>query len=168
MENSKYTFQFSNEFLSSEEKIIFSDFLQYHNLDKSIWDVFECLFKSKVKGETPLLLKTYFDSKLCGAAIIIKCTKYGRSLFNNKLLAYIVNLLGIPFHLWIKFGCCMDMMSNPGFVKDPKQSDDIYAAIVKFLKKNKMLTIINDYTDQSDLYKDASILPALPHALIDI
>jgi len=167
MGNSKYTFQLSNEFLTNDERVIFNDFLIHHNLDKSIWDVFESLFKSGIKGTTPLLLRVSSDKKLCAAAIIIKCNKYGRSLFNNNFFARTIDFFGVPFYLWIKFGCCMDMLSNPGFVRDPEKSDEIYKEMANFLKKNSILTIINDYSDKSYLYPNASKLPALPHALID-
>ena len=129
-----YTFELSDKFLSREEKAIFKNSLDYYHVDDGIWEVFTCLFKSRVKGTIPLLLKVYDDSKLCGACILIKCSKYGRSLFNNKFLSGIIDLAGIPFYLWIKFGCCMDMMSNPGFVRDPEKSNDIhfcYGAIFK-------------------------------------
>jgi hypothetical protein len=133
MSSSGYTFQLCDKFLSAEEKKVFDDFLNSHNLDKNIWDVFTSLFSSKVKGSIPLMLKVYEESNLCGAAIIIRCTRYGRSLFNNKALAKIIDFVGTPFYLWIKFGCCMDMMSNPGFVRDPDKSEEIYSAMGKFL-----------------------------------
>jgi Acetyltransferase (GNAT) domain len=162
-----YTFELSDKFLSREEKAIFKNYIDYYNVDEGIWEVFTCLFKSGVKGTFPLLLKVYDDSKFCGASILIKCSKYGRSLFSNKFLSGIIDLTGIPFYLWIKFGCCMDMMSNPGFVRDLEKSNDIHSAMVLFLKNNSFLTIIYDYSDKAYLYPDATILPSLPHALID-
>lgn len=162
-----YTFELTDRFLSEDERNIFGDFLEYQNLDKNIWEVFSCLFKSGVKNTEPLLLKVYKNSELCGATVFIKCAKYGDSLFNNKFLSRTINLFKIPFYLWIKFGCCMDMMSNPGFVKNPEQSAEIYSSMVMFMKKNNILTIICDYTENASLYPESSILPALPHALID-
>ena len=162
-----YTFELSDKFLSKEEKAIFKNSLDYYHIDDGIWEVFTCLFKSRVKGTIPLLLKVYDDSKLCGACILIKCSKYGRSLFNNKVLSRIIDFTRIPFYLWIKFGCCMDMMSNPGFVMDPDKSNDVLSAMALFLKTNSFLTIIYDYSDKSYLYPNATILPSLPHALIE-
>jgi hypothetical protein len=163
-----YTFELSDTFFSKEEKAIFKHSLDYYHVDDGIWEVFNSLFKSGVKGTNPLLLKVFNDSKLCGAAILIKCSKYGRSLFNNKFLSGIIDFIRVPFYLWIKFGCCMDMMSNPGFVKDPEKSNDVISAIALFLKTNSFLTIINDYSDKTYLYPNATILPSLPHAIIDI
>ncbi|MGC1389702.1 MAG: hypothetical protein WA816_01570 [Bacteroidales bacterium] len=163
-----YTFDLCDTFLSREEKAIFKHSLDYYHVDEGIWEVFNCLFKSGVKGTIPLLLKVYDDSKLCGAAILIKCSKYGRSLFNNKFLSGIIDLTRVPFYLWIKFGCCMDMMSNPGFVKDPEKSNDVLSAIALFLKTNSFLSIIYDYSYKTYLYPNATILPSLPHAIIDI
>ena len=46
-------------------------------------------------------------------------------------------------------------------------AEEVYRAACHFLKKNSLLTIITDYTENAGLYDGASILPALPHALID-
>lgn len=162
-----YTFDISNKCLSSEEQAVFNDFLEYHHLDANIWEVFNCLFKSGVKGTTPVLLRVYEGSELCGATVLVKCSRYGRALFNNRILSGMINFFGIPFYLWIKFGCCMDMMSNPGFAKDPGKSQEILEAMALFLKTNNFLTIINDYSDNFSLYPKAAELPSLPHALID-
>ena len=162
-----YTVELTDQYFSDDEKEVFRDYLSFHGLDSSVWEVFACLFKSGVKNTTPLLLRVYKDSALYGAAIVIKCNNYGQTLFNNKLLSGIINLVNIPFYLWIKFGCCMDMMSNPGFVKDPEKADEVFEIMMAYLKENSLLTIINDYSDQYKLYEKASILPALPHALIE-
>jgi len=61
----------------------------------------------------------------------------------------------------------MDMMSNMGFVKDPEKEDEVFKAMISYLKKNSILAIINDYTTKRGLYEDASVLPALPHALVN-
>jgi len=168
MNSSEYTFDIGAKFLSEREIRIFDEFLQHQNLNANIWGVFESLFNSKVSGSIPLIVRVYKNSSLCGCAIIIKCSKYGRSLFNNRFFSNLMDSFGIPFYLWIKFGCCMDMMSNPSFVRDIEKADEIYSAMADFLKRNSFLTIINDYTSNSYLYPGSSILPALPHALIDV
>jgi len=163
-----YTFELKNEFLSNEERAAFKKSLDYYHVDENIWEVFACFFDSKVKSATPFLIKTYKNQQLCGAAILIKCSRFGRSLFNNRLMAGIINSLHIPAYMWIKFGCCMDMMSNPGFVVEPEKADEIHAAMADFLKKNYLLTLIYDYSEKDYLYPDSTRLPAPPHALIDI
>jgi hypothetical protein len=162
-----YTFKLTETFLSNKEKEVFNNYLSFHGLDHSIWEVFSILFKSGVKNTRPLLLKVFKGTDLFGAVIIIKCNSYGKSLFNNKILAGLIDLVNIPCYLWMKFGCCMDMMSNPGFVKDPETADEVFRSAANYLKKNNLLTIINDYTENSGLYGGAAMLPALPHALID-
>jgi len=162
-----YTFELTDKFLSQKEKEIFDDYLDYNGLDNSIWQMFNSLFNSGVKNTKPLLLKVFNEDDLYGVCIIIKCKKYGKSLFNNKLLIGLINAVNIPFYLWMKFGCGMDMMSNPGFVKDPEKSEEVFRAMLEYLKENSLLTLINDYTENSGLYGSASVLPALPHALID-
>jgi len=162
-----YTFELTDKYLTKKEIELFENCLNYYGLDKSIWEVFSCLFNSSVENTKPLLLKAFKENNLSGVAIIIKCKRYGKTLFNNKLLSGIVNILNIPFYLWIKLGCCMDMMSNPGFVKDPEKSDEVFKAMLIYLKENSLLTIINDYSENIGLYESASVLPALPHALID-
>ncbi|MBL6449597.1 GNAT family N-acetyltransferase [Fulvivirga sp. 29W222] len=162
-----YTFQLSDKCLSSEEIRVFEDCLNYYNLDNSIWEVFACLFKSSVENAKPLLLKAFKDGSLFGVTIVIRCKRYGKSLFNNKLLSGLINIINIPFYLWIKFGCCMDMMSNPGFVKDPEKSEEVFRAMLSYFKENNLLTFINDYSENIGLYESAAVLPALPHAIID-
>jgi hypothetical protein len=163
-----YDFKLSDQFLSDSEQEVFKEFLSFNSLDESVWGVLGSLFNSGTKYTKPLTLKIYKDSQLVGVVIIVKCSKYGRSLFNNKLLAKTNDLLKIPFNLWIKLGCCMDMMSNPGFVKDPLKVDEVLTEAIEYLRKNSLLTIVNDYSKNSGLYKKASILPALPHGLIDV
>lgn len=162
-----YTAELTDKFLTSEEISLFDDCLDYYGLDNSIWEVFSCLFNSDVKDTKPLLLRVFKDNELYGAAIIIKCNRYGKALFNNKFLRGLLNLVNIPFFLWIKFGCCMDMMSNPGFVRNPQKSEEVIKVMFKFLQKNSILTVVNDYTENIGLHESASVLPALPHALID-
>lgn len=162
-----YTFKLTDKSLSNEEKQVFKDYLSYHGLDNSIWEVFSCLFEAGTDHSKPLLLRVYKENDLYAAVIIIKCNRYGKSLFNNNVLIKLINIVNIPFYLWMKFGCCMDMMSNPGFVKDPQESEDAFRAIANYLKKKNLLTIINDYTENYKLYNKAYVLPALPHALID-
>jgi hypothetical protein len=162
-----YTFELSTKYLTNTERDVFAGYLSHHGLDNTIWEVFASLFKSGTKHTQPLVLRLYKDENLYGTAIIIKCRQYGRALFNNRVLARAIDLVKIPFYLWIKFGCCMDMMSNPGFVKDPEKSDEVHRAMANYLKENCLLTLINDYSENYNLFENASILPALPHALID-
>jgi len=162
-----YSFELRDEFLTRDEQLVFEDFLNLHGLDRNIWEVFASLFRSGVRHTKPIMLRIYADTQLCGAIVLTRCSGYGKALFDNNLLAGMLNIFSIPYYQWIKFGCCMDMMSNPGFVRSPAQADEVYRAALRFLKKHSTLTIINDYTENSSLYNGASILPALPHALID-
>ena len=162
-----FTFEISDRFLSEEEQKIFGDYLAHQGLDDHIWGVFECLFRSGVRNNSPYLLRAYQGPELTGAAILIRCRRYGKALFNNPVLSGVINLFAVPFYLWIKFGCCMDMMSNPGFVKDPESADELFSAMAGYLKKKYFLTIITDYSHHAAMYPDASILPALPHGLIE-
>ena len=162
-----YTFELSDRFLTREEQEVFNDYLEYHGLEENIWPVFSCLFESKTKNAKPYLLKAFVGSKLFGVSVLVKCTGYGRSLFKSKVLTGMINTMNIPFYSWIKFGCCMDMMSNPGFVKEPKKSEEVFTAMAGYLKKNLLLSIVTDYSQNTHLYKGSSILPALPHAIID-
>jgi hypothetical protein len=130
-----YTFELTDKFLTKDETSIFNDYLSSKGLDDGIWEVFSCYFKSGVKNTKPILLKAFKEDQLYGVIILAKCKHYGKSLFNNQLLAGLVNIINIPFYLWIKFGCCMDMMSNPGFVKDPEKSDEIFRVMLTYLKK---------------------------------
>jgi len=162
-----FSFTLSEEFLTWEEQQLFRDHLDILGLESNIWEVFASLFHSGTKGTRPVMLKAYEGPELVGAAILLKCRKYGRALINNRILSEIVDMASVPFYLWIKFGCCMDMMSNQGFVRDPEKYDEIVMAMLDYLQKENLLTIINDYSDNNGLYKNAISLPALPHAMID-
>jgi len=61
----------------------------------------------------------------------------------------------------------MDMMSNPGFVKDPEKTDEVIRAMVSYLKKRNLLTVIYDHSENADQFESATVFPALPQALID-
>ncbi len=161
-----YTLSLTDNYFTNEEKSIFREYLNLHGLEENVWDVFNCLFRTGNKNNQPLILRVFKGSELCGAAIILKCRKYGKSLFKTRLLYGIMDLLKIPFHLWVKFGCCMDMMSNSGFIKNPDETEDIHKAMADYLRKNKFLTIVNDYSLNKNLYR-AAVLPALPHALVN-
>lgn len=162
-----FTFEISDQFLSREEQEIFSAYLSENGLDAHIWDVFACLFQSGVRNTQPFLLRAYQDSELSGAVILIRCRKYGKALFNHPVLSDAIDLIGIPVYLWIRFGCCMDMMSNPGFIKYPEKSDEVFSAMIDYMSKNFFITIITDYSHHASMYPGSSTLPALPHGLID-
>jgi len=163
----KYSFTLSETYLSTQEQEVFGEYLRINDLDEGIWEIFKSLFQSGLKRTRPMMLRIFDDGDLQGAIILTRCSKYGRALFNNRILSGFTNFLGIPYYQWIKFGCCMDMMSNPGFARDPEQAENIYREATGYLRKKGLLTIITDYSDRSDQYDKASVLPALPHALID-
>jgi hypothetical protein len=52
-----YTFELTEKFIPVNERAIFRDTLQFYGIDEGVWNIFECLFKSKTKGTVPLLLK---------------------------------------------------------------------------------------------------------------
>lgn len=162
-----FTFDLTDKFLLPDEQDVFEDYLSFHRLDNGIWEVFASLFRSGVKNGKPLLLRVYSESELIGAIVLTKCSGYGKALFENKILSGLMTLGSIPYFQWIRFGCCMDMMSNPGFVKYPEQVDEVTMAAVQYLRKKGILTIVNDYTSNARLFENASILPAIPHGLID-
>ena len=162
-----YRFELTDRYLSRSEQDRFRDYLDFCSLDRNIWEVFASLFASSTSHTTPLVLRAYAGGDLVGAAIVIRCTRYGRALFDYGLLSRLIDFVRVPFYLWIKFGCCMDMMSNPGFVSDPAESSEVIKGMAGYLRDNTLLTIINDYTENAGLHDGASTLPALPHALID-
>lgn len=162
-----YTFTLTDHMLTPAEQLVFSAYLKDRDLDAAIWPVFSSLFTCGDTSNTPLMLRAYTGTDLIGAAVIIKCKKYGKALFNNRLLSGLMDGLGIPFYLWIKYGCGMDMLSNPGFSKRPEQADELFSAMSKYLGQHSILTIINDYSINAIEYPEASELPALPHGCVD-
>lgn len=162
-----FTFDLSEKYLTDQETDIFRDCLEQNELEENVWPVFDAMFQSATKRTTPLLLRVYENGELCGLTVVIKCTKYGKAMFKNLLMAALFNGLGIPLLLWIKIGCCMDMMSCPGLVRDPSRSHEIHAAIARFLETQSNAVVIMDYSSNGSLYPHATKLPCLPHALID-
>lgn len=162
-----YTFTLTEKFLTIDEQKEFENYLKFRGLDKQIWQVFECLFSSKIKQTIPLVLRVYDSSGFCGASIIIKCSKYGNALFQNNFIAGLFNFFSVPFYMWMKFGCTIDMMSNIGFVKDVEKYDEVVSEMIKYLKEKKILTVIYDYKCNTHHYHNPSVLPALPHAIIN-
>ena len=162
-----YSFQLSNHFLTESEKAVFHRYLELNGLDATIWPVFSSLFQTGIKNSRPLMLRIFEQNDIAGAIILIHCKKYGKALFSNKLMAAVMDMANIQMLLWIKFGCCMDMMSNPGFVKEPAKKDKIFKAAVAYLKNNRLLTVINDYSENSDFYEGAAKLPALLQSFVD-
>jgi predicted N-acyltransferase len=164
---SDLNFNLSERFLSLDEQQVFSRYLEGMKLDHGIWEVFSSLFRSGLKHTRPLLLRLYEGQTLSGAIVLVRCTHYGKALFRKNIPARLINLAGIPYLQWIRFGCCMDMMSNPGFFKDPDRTDDMIRAAMSFLKEHALLTIITDYSENERLFEGAVALKALPHAFID-
>jgi hypothetical protein len=163
-----YTAQLSESFLTKEEQEVFQPCLAANGLEDNIWDVFSAMFEAGTKHSRPLILRISDRAGLQGACIILRCNKYGRALFGNPALAGLINLSKIPCYLWIRFGCCMDMISNPGFVRDPGKTGEITREMVKYLEQNCIVSMVTDYTDNSAQYPAGTLLPALPHALIDM
>jgi hypothetical protein len=164
--NSHYTFDFSTRFLSPEETSLFSSYLNTMHLDAHIWNIFAGLFRSATKATQPYMLRAYENTHLCGAAILIKCTQYGRALFDNPWLIKIFDLTHFPFYMWLKYGCCMDMLSNPGFAVEPEKAGEIFSAMADYLRQRTLLTVITDYCEKASLYPHAGILPFMPHGLV--
>ena len=160
------SFNLSERFLSGAEQKVFSNHVQTLGLDDNIWDVFSGMFDSSTRHTKPYVLRA-FDGKMLVGAIIIKCTKYGKALFNNKLFAGTLDRLNIPFYLWIRMECCMDTMSNPGFVSETDKVDEVIGDILKYMRKKTLLFIITDYSSNASSYSSFAQLPALPHALIN-
>ena len=162
-----YRCDLSDKFLTRAETDLFRPFLASCHVDEAIWPVFESFFQSATKSTKPLIVRVYDESGLCGAAIIVRCKRYGHSLFNNRFLAGLIDSARIPFYMWIKYGCCMDMMSNPGFVADPRKSVEVHNAIIHYLNRKCMSFMVYDYAANSSLYENATVYPSPPHALID-
>lgn len=134
-----YTFELNNKFLSKEEMAAFKKCLDFYQVDESIWEVFACLFRSEVKGTKPLVIRAYEDSKLCGAAIVARCRKYGRAMFKNKLMAGILNFIGIPVYLWMKFGFGVEFICNQGLAWNRKRLMKFIRLWSNFLKRRVFL-----------------------------
>ena len=162
-----FTFDLIETYLTDQEIDSFRDCLAENELEENVWRIFGALFQSATKYTKPLLLKVYENGELFGLTVILKCTKYGKALFKNRLMATLFNGLGMPLLLWVKIGCCMDMLSCPGLVRDPSRTHEVHAAMARFLESRGNAIVIMDYSNNGALYPQATTLPCLPHALID-
>lgn len=161
-----YTFDLSTRFLSPEESGLFTASLAALQLDEHVWEIFAGLFRSATKDTQPYLLRAYEDARLCGVALFIKCTRYGRALFDNAWLVKFCDALRFPFYMWLKYGCCMDMLSNPGFTVQPEKAGEIFSAMADFMRQHTWQTVITDYRENGGLYPGAAVLPFMPHGLV--
>jgi hypothetical protein len=95
---------------------------------------------------------------------------YGRALFSNRVLIQLIDALRMPTYLWLKYGCCMDLLSNPGFVTQPGKGDEVFAAMAGYLKSHTTISTIaiTDYIGKASLYRGATVLPFMPHGLVDV
>ena len=169
-----YRCTLSKKFLDPNEIEVLEPCLGHYHIDSRIWPVFSGLFESKTPYTVPQVVRVYEDtgdedvSSLCGATVIVTCKRYGRALYRNALMAAVANRISIPFHQWIAAGCCMDMMSCPVLARKPECAGAVHAAIAGFLGRNSLLAVAYDHSDRAGLYDRACVLPAIPHALIDI
>ncbi len=161
-----YTFDLSSRFLSPEETCLFTSSLASLHVDEHIWAIFAGLFRSATKDTKPYMLRVYENTRLCGAAILIKCTRYGRSMFKSAWLVKLFDRVSSPNHIWLKFGCCMDMLSNPGFTILPEKSGEIFSAMADFMRQHMLQAVITDYRENAALYPRAAALPFMPHGLV--
>jgi hypothetical protein len=160
-------FDLSDTPLQPQEQELFRPWLDQLGLDEAVWPVFDRLFASATPHTRPQVLRARDGGRLRAAAILVRCGRYGQALFARPSLVTLLDLLAPPLHLWFRYGCGMDMMSNPGFFADPDEADDLVGAMAAWLKRHTLATMIYDYSDRAALYPEASELPGLPHALIE-
>lgn len=163
----KYTFDLSERFLSDEEISVFNSYLISKNLETNIWIIYRNFFESKSKLTKALILRAYKEDQFCGAAIILRCKAYSWSLFDSPILCKLLDFSQIPLYLWIRLGYCMDIASNPGFVKEPEEADLIFRSMGEFLRKRNLLTMIYGHKKSGRIFRDAISLTAPAHTFIN-
>ena len=166
MEQERLHFTLTNQFFEEYEQLAFLPYLVELGLDERIWSIFRILWKCNDCYNRPIILRAYEDESLVGAIILLKCQNYGRSLFRNSMLWRGTDILRIPVYLWLRLGCGMDLISNPGFFISRINEAEIITGMMAYLNKSQLVTLVNDYSANRNLYKESNELGALPHAII--
>jgi len=161
-------FTLSEEFLSSQEQDVFSDYLKSQEVDETVWQIYFCYFKVKSRWTRPMVLRVFSDERLIAAALLIECRHTGRSLFKSSLLYNPVNWLGIPVYIWLRAGFGPEVIANPGFYSNDVDPDLIAGEIINYLHNKSVAFFITDYQANAHLHKGANVFPYVDEGTVDV
>jgi len=154
-----FTFQLTDEMLSDSEIALFSGYLDICGVDNAVWDVYRFLPRIRSESTRPLILRAYRDSHLAGAAMLLKCRRYGGSLFENAVARRILDWAALPCHVWIRSGFCAETVANPGFVANGENAQAVIAAMLDFMRDHALMLLVIDRSDQRTLHSRAAPYP---------
>ena len=161
-------FSLSEEFLSPQEQIIFSDYLKERGVDEEIWQLYPCFFKRASKWTRPHVLRVFKANELIGAALLLKCNRVGRSLFRSPLLNNPVNWLKIPVLIWLKVGFGPEVIANPGFFKNAIDADRTAREMIKYLQHNSIAIFVTDLQSNASHHVNATVFPYVDEGSVEV
>jgi len=146
------TFQLSGEALSERESERFSAWLDRCGADSSVWEVYGCLPGLRSDATQPLVLRVYRDSLLAGASLVLRCRRYGGTLFATPLLRRSVDGFGWSGFIWIRTGFCAETIANPGFAASGEDGTLMAAAMLGFLETRAPFVLVIDRRNQAAVH----------------
>jgi hypothetical protein len=163
-----FTFVLNRQMLSDSETALFSCYLQQCSVDDAIWSVYRCLPEISSRVTQPVLLRAYQGPALVGAALLVRCSGYGASLFKNAALRRLINWLRMPCYVWIRVGFCAETIANPGFVADGHASDAVIAAMIDYMRRRARLFVVIDEHAHGAFHQAARAFPYVNDGAIDV
>lgn len=144
----KLKFTLTRDPVTAVEQAAFTDDLAQWGLDGRVWQVWNMLLQTGSRHVRPKVVRGYAaDGRLAGIALIEHCGHTGKSLFANRLLAFMVDHPSFPIFYWERTGLLTDGHSNPGFVAAGLDRHEFFLQAVTFLQKKYMQGCVVDFAD---------------------
>jgi len=163
-----FSYDISNKELSKEETALFNDYLQNNNIESNIWEVFHCFLKSGTKTTVPLVMRVFDNGQLEGVVFFVKCKKYGKALFNNRLLAKLLDVMAMPCYVWIRSGLCAEVLANPGFFITIANDDLSVSKVIDHMQRQVPFLVVVEREYNSELHSKSVCFPYVNEGMISI
>ncbi len=161
-------FNLTEDFLSSQEQAVFSDYLKRQDVDENVWQIYLCYFEAESRWTRPLVLRVFQDDRLIAAALLLECRHVGRSLFKSSWLYNPVNWLGTSVIIWLRAGFGPEVIANPGFYAQDVNSDLIAGEMISYLHSKSVAFFITDYRVNAFLHERAKVFPYVDEGTVDV
>lgn len=143
----KLTFTLTREQVKEEEQWLLAADLAQLGLDSCVWHIWNMLLQTGSKHVRPMLVRGFRQGQLAGIALIEHCSHTGKSLFDNPVLAFMVDHPSLPIFYWERNSFLTDGHANPGFVAPGVERHDFFLQAVAFLQKRYFQGCVVDFAD---------------------
>lgn len=137
--NQSLTFTLTTNPIEPREQEIFEADLKSLGFDANIWPILNGSVATRTSVSIPKVLRAYEDDRLVGVAYIVECHRFGASLFEQKWLVAIADLLSTPAFYWMRLDVLLDAISNPGFVSPELDRDVFFNEAIAYLNRQYLL-----------------------------